>query len=318
MDDREEGTRGNGAARDDGARWIVGVDGSECSRHAALWAVAHARGRASELQLATAWSVPAAAMTSPMTMSTTGVLYESCEATAHDVVDALARSLAPSLDIPVTSSVGQGGASSLLLEAARHGELLVVGSRGHGGFARLLLGSTSAQCATHSAVPVAVIPSTAPLDSATTIVVAVDGSTNSLAALAWAHDFAAPGSVVESVSVWDTSPIAVGSDRFFFPDASELAKDRAEDLVMRTIAPIARDDVEVRHSFVLGHPRQILQARAAAADLLVMGARGHGAIGAALLGSVSTWLLHHGRRPMIVVPTEVDRATGLDNGVVDE
>ena len=251
------------AARGSTARWTVGLDGSECSRHAALWAAAQATGRATELQLASTWSVP---------VSTS------------------------------THTVGQGGAAALLLAAAHNSELLVVGSRGRGGFARLVLGSTSTQCATHSTTPVAVIPSTSPIGPVASIAVAFDGSPNSINALAWAIDFAAPGSTIDCVSVWDTTPVVVGGDQFLFPEASGLARDRLEHLFAQAVATHERDDVELTHLFVEGSTRMALAEHAERVDLLVMGARGHGAIGAMLLGSVSTWLLHHVKRPMVVVP----------------
>ncbi len=299
-------------------RWLVGVDGSECSRHAALWAAAHAVGRASELQLASTWSIPVSTAMSPMSPLTTAASFDALEQSAHATVDALAESLGPSLDVPVTRSVGQGGAASLLLDAAEGSSLLIVGSRGRGGFARLLLGSTSTQCATHSTAPVAVIPSTSPITQIASIVVAFDGSANSIAALEWANEFAAPGSTIDCVSVWDTTPIAIGADQFFFPEASDLAEERFEHLVMRTIRPNKREDIEVRHTFVEGQPRTVLGEFAAAGDLMVIGARGHGAIGAAVLGSVSTWLLHHATRPMVVVPHGPDDTDDLPEDASEE
>jgi len=238
----------------------------------------------------------------PMSPATTSTTFDALEQSAHSNVEELAQNIEPLLDVPVTRSVGHGGAASFLLDAAEHSDLLVVGSRGRGGFARLVLGSTSTQCATHSSVPVAVIPSTAPITPVTSIIVAFDGSDNSISALTWANGFAASGSTINCVSVWDTTPIAVGSDQFFFPEASDLAQERFEHLVTETIAPIERDEVQVNHTFVSGQPRAVMSRLATDTDLLVMGARGHGAIGAAVLGSVSTWLLHHITQPMVVVP----------------
>lgn len=294
-------------------RWIVGVDGSDSSRHAAFWAVANAPGRASEVQLATSWSVPVSVASLPTDPLSAGASVDALEASAHAILDDLARSLSPPHDIQVTRNVGRGGAALHLLAAAQQGALLVVGSRGRGGFARLLLGSTSTQCATHSSTPVAVIPATAHVGSVTSIAVAFDGSNNSIAALTWAHGFAAPGSTIDCVSVWDTTPIAVGADQFFFPEASDLAEERFEHLVMRTVRPIGRDDVEVRHTFLEGQPRTVLAEFAATRDLLVVGARGHGAVGAAILGSTSTWLLHHATGPVVVVPRHADGAGGGDD-----
>lgn len=295
------------------ARWVVGVDGSECSRHAALWAAVHANGRTDEVELATSWSIPVSTGMSAMSPATTSALFTDIEQTAHATIDDLAAGLEPSIDVPVIRTVGQGGAASVLLEAARHAQLLIVGSRGRGGFARLVLGSTSTQCATHSSVPVAVVPSASSLEPVASIVVGFDGSPNSIEGLRWANAFAAPGSTIDCVSVWDTAPIAVGTDRFFFPEASGLAEERYEHLVMRTIHDVRRDDIEVRHTFVDGQPRTILAEFAAARDMLVVGARGHGALGAAVLGSVSTWLLHHAPGPIVVVPHSSDEPADQDD-----
>ena len=66
--------------------------------------------------------------------------------------------LADDPDLEVVEAVFQGPAGSVLLDAAADADLLVVGSRGHGGFAGLLLGSVSLQCVTHAACPVVVVP----------------------------------------------------------------------------------------------------------------------------------------------------------------
>ncbi len=289
---------------DDTSRWVVGVDGSECSRTAARWAAANAPGRASEIQLASTWSIPVTNAMSPSSPVTTRASFEALEASAHAAVDGVAGELAPMTDVALTKHVGQGGAAPLLLDVAQDGSLLVVGSRGRGGFARLLLGSTSTQCATHSAVPVVVVPADAPVDPVTSIVVGFDGSANSVAALRWACGFATPGSTIHCVTVWDTTPIPVGADQVVLPEASGLVRERLKELVLRTVRGVSVDGVDVDHTFVEGRPRSMLAEFASGSDLFVVGARGHGAIASAILGSVSTWLLHHVTRPIVVVPAD--------------
>lgn len=283
-------------------RWIVGVDGSECSRHAARWAAAHVTGRADEMELTTSWNIPISTSMSAMSPSTTSALFAGIEESARAHVDELSRRIGSTIEVPVIRRVVSGGAAAVLVDAARSAGLLIVGSRGRGGFARLVLGSTSTQCATHASVPVVVVPSTSTLDPVASIVLGFDGSPNSIAALRWANWFATPGSTIDCVSVWDTTPVALGADRFVVPESSDLVEERYEHLIMRTIRDVERDDVEIRHTFVEGQPRAVLAEFAAAGDLLVVGARGHGAIGAAVLGSVSTWLLHHVAGPIVVVP----------------
>lgn len=284
------------------SRWVVGVDGSDCSHHAAMWAAANAGDRASELELASTWSVPVSAAMSPMSSLVSDSTIEAIKQATTSAVTELAGQIAPSTSVAVTTSVAHGGAASLLLDAGSNSSLLVVGSRGRGGFARVVLGSTSTQCATHATTPVAVIPATASVARPRSIVVAFDGSRHALAALRWAIDFADPGATVDCLSVWDTTPVALGADQMYFPEASNLAQERLDDLTAEILRENARADVEVQQVFTEGHPRAVLAERAAQSDLLVFGARGHGSIGAAILGSVSTWLLHHVTVAMVVVP----------------
>lgn len=282
--------------------WIVGLDGSDCATNAMEWAAANATGRATEIDLVMAWQTPIVGvypMASPVTIPLDD--DELRDSATRDVA-AVAADLDAKLDVPVTATVGHGGPAQVLLEASESAAMLVIGSRGRGGFARLLLGSTSTQCATHATVPTIVVPADVEPKRAERILVGLDGSPNSMVALRWAIRFAAPGGTVVVDWVWDATPLAVGADAFFFPDASDLAVERFHHLV-DTVAGLAREhDVTIEREFIRGTPRTALSASAEGVDLVVVGARGHGAVGAALLGSVSTWLLHHVHRPIAVVP----------------
>lgn len=284
--------------------WVVGYDGSENSRHAALWAAEHVDGRADELRFITAWHAPISAAY-PMPAALPMDLSSDIEAGAWKHVNALADSFRSTVRVPITTAAGCGGASDLLLDAAPQRGAIVVGSRGRGGFARLLLGSTSTQVATHSPVPTVVVPMETRIDALDRIVVAIDGSANSLAALDWAIEAAAVDARLDCVMVWDLSPIAFGSDQIVIPEATGSAQARLEHLVATRSS--RRSDVVLTHHFVEGSTRHELRRLGGDADLLVMGARGHGAVGAALLGSVSTWLLHHARVPMVVVPSASEK-----------
>jgi nucleotide-binding universal stress UspA family protein len=282
--------------------WVVGLDGSDCSTNALDWAAANVAGRASDIELVTAWQTPFVAaypVSSPVAMTIDDA--ELRTAAEHNVA-ATAAELGARLDLPVTALVGHGGPAQVLIEASGSADVLVVGSRGRGGFARLLLGSTSTQCATHAAAPTIVVPGDAPPQRAETILVGCDGSPNSVDALRWAIDFASPGGTVIVAWVWDTTPLAVGADAFFFPDASDLAAERFHHLVDTVTAQARANEVTLVREFIRGTPRSALAERAENVDLVALGARGHGAVGAALLGSVSTWLLHHVHRPVAIVP----------------
>ena len=298
--------------------WVVGSDGSDCAHRAASWAVLHARGRAQTIRVATAWNIPTVPAMAPMGPAAPTWDIRSVEQAATAEAEAEAQRVRTGLGVAaddaadpeainVEIDVREGPTSSVLIDAAQEADLLVLGSRGLGGFSRLVLGSTSTQCATHAPVPTAIVPLEAPLQVARRVVVAFDGSDNAMTALLWAIGFAEPDAVIDCVMVWDVTPIVVGADQFFFPEASDLARERFEHLVEQAIAQFTTenpgvDQPEIERHFVEGRPRTELAREATDADLLVMGARGHGAIGAAILGSVSTWLLHQVQRPMVVVP----------------
>lgn len=285
-------------------RWVVGIDGSAGAMTALHWATANASGRATDVELVTAWQMPGAGAY-PMSSPEVFVYDDSGmqAAAAHDV-SALAATVTGELDVPVTSVVGRGGPAEVLLAASSDAAMLVLGSRGRGGFARLLLGSTSTQCATHATVPTVVVPADVePVDSQR-LLVGFDGSSNSMAALRWAVRFAAPGTTVVAAWVWDATPLAVGSDAFFFPDASDLAAERFHHLVEPVALEAEARGVELEREFIRGTPRAALAHHAEDVDLVVLGARGHGAVGSAILGSVSTWVLHHVHRPIAVIPCD--------------
>lgn len=291
-------------------RWVVGFDGSAEADAAVSWATRHAVGRASVLETVTVWESPltttARSSTGPI-VEANSVVRAAAESTATHAAEIARRQLGPDSGVAVASTCVHGSTASMLLDIADTASLLVVGNRGQGGFARLLLGSTSHQCATHATAPTAVIrePETLPDGSATQrIVVGVDGSNSSIAALKWAIDFASPSSIVVVVWVWDVSPLAVGADQFFFPEASDLARSSLTELIEFHRAGAADRDITLQHEFVDGSPRSSLLEAGSSADLIVVGARGHGPIGAALLGSVSSWLVHHADRPVVVVPAD--------------
>jgi nucleotide-binding universal stress UspA family protein len=282
--------------------WVVGIDGSDCAENALRWAEANAPGRATALELVTAWQTPVSGaypMSGPVVAQFDD---DDLRRAAAAEVERLAERTRTEVAMPVQPLVGHGSAATVLLDAATEGSMLVIGSRGRGGFARLLLGSTSTQCATHATVPTVVVPSDAEPVPAQRVLVGCDGSPNSMAALRWAIGFAAPHTTVTVVWVWDATPLAVGADAFFFPDASDLAAERFNHLVESVAAEADDRRVTLEREFVRGTARSALSEAAENTDMLVVGARGHGAVGSALLGSVSTWLLHHVHRPIAVVP----------------
>ena len=285
-------------------RWIVGFDGSETSKSAARWATAHADGRADSIRLLHAWSFATATVYSTFEPVALAETIQVAEHAARAELESFVAALAPVSPVPIDSMLVFGDAPSSLLDEARDGTQLVLGARGAGRFDRLLLGSTSTRCATHATVPTVVIREQfdRPPAPAKHIAVGFDGSDNARAAIDWACRFAAPGSTVDLVAVWEFSPSLFSTEPIHYPDAVDLARHQFDEHTADLPSATRRDDITVNTVFVEGSQRRELAVRAAEADLLVVGARGRGAIGSALLGSVSTWLLHHVEQPMAVVP----------------
>jgi nucleotide-binding universal stress UspA family protein len=135
---------------------VVGVDGSPGSRAALRWAHHEAQLRTATLEVVTVWQFPM--MTS---LPAFGAMPPP-EDLSGDAERMLLQTLSEegvtsSHDVPVTTVVAEGAAAPALIEAAADADLLVIGSRGHGGFTGLLLGSVSQQCVSHASCPVVVV-----------------------------------------------------------------------------------------------------------------------------------------------------------------
>ncbi|MEO9177186.1 MAG: universal stress protein [Gaiellales bacterium] len=137
---------------------VVGVDGSACSYEALEFAIEEAGLRKARLRIVTAWNIPALAYSGPYASGVDPEVFEAGAKTTSAQAVERARAIAPQLEIEAITP-NAGGASGLLA-AAEGAVLLVVGSRGHGGFATLLLGSVSQQLAQHAPCPVAILHGT--------------------------------------------------------------------------------------------------------------------------------------------------------------
>lgn len=138
-------------------RIVVGVDGSEAGRQALRWALDEARRRNAIVEAVHAWHQPGA-----MSYGYLGQFdMEPFEEDARKVLDAAVDSVAVPGDPAIERLLIPGGAASVLVDEAKGADLLVVGSRGRGGFTGLMLGSVSQQAAQHAPCPVVIIPPTA-------------------------------------------------------------------------------------------------------------------------------------------------------------
>ncbi|MEW6470877.1 MAG: universal stress protein [Actinomycetota bacterium] len=135
-------------------RIIVGVDGSETAQEALRWAVEEARRRNATVEAVYAWHQPFAAGYAEMAE----INIDAYSKEAQQILDATVDAVDATGIAPVERKLVTGNAASALVEEAKGADLLVVGSRGRGGFAGLLLGSVSQQVAHHAPCPVVIIP----------------------------------------------------------------------------------------------------------------------------------------------------------------
>jgi nucleotide-binding universal stress UspA family protein len=139
-----------------GRRVVVGVDGSESSKHALRWALFIAEASGSVLEAVTAWE-PYTAYGwmgigwSPMPD------WDPAQDAEKGLTATIDEVFGEQRPAELQLKVLEGNAAKVLLEVSQGARMLVVGSRGHGGFSGLLLGSVSASCTEHATCPVLVL-----------------------------------------------------------------------------------------------------------------------------------------------------------------
>jgi nucleotide-binding universal stress UspA family protein len=137
-------------------RIVVGVDGSDASLKALRFAIQEARAHGGEVKAVKVWNVPPLAYGAGW--SVPAQLGDYAKIAQAELDKSLADTDQAASGVVVTPILCEGQAASILCEQASGADLLVVGSRGLGGFRGLLLGSVSQQCANHAPCPVVIIP----------------------------------------------------------------------------------------------------------------------------------------------------------------
>ena len=278
-------------------RLVVGIDGSEGGTRALDWAAGQAALTGSVLDIHTVHG-------SQYQYMTHGDVAASM-ADLTDLAVTRARKVAPGVATTTTGHEGQ--VVRALAEASKDADLLVVGSRGLGGFAGLVLGSVGRGCALHAHCPVVVVrPPESPVDDANwwpprRILVGVDGSGASTLALEWAmHEAELANASVVAVTAW-TWPKYFG---WGMPLPGDYDASKDADAVLRGAVESASDrhpSVAISQKVVEGHPALTLVDESGYFDLLVVGSRGHGELAGTLLGSVSEHCVSHAHCPVVVM-----------------
>jgi len=137
---------------------IVGIDGSAHAQRALEWAVKEAAVRAQPLTVITVWRTAVGYWGAPVMYAGDRESADNAHKAAQEALDKAVVEVGLGLPVSTTVRAISGIAAAELVNASKSADLLVIGSRGTGGFARLLLGSVAAQVVHHAHCPVVVVP----------------------------------------------------------------------------------------------------------------------------------------------------------------
>ena len=282
---------------------VVGVDGSAASKVAVDWAARDAALRTVPLTLVNVLDPPVV-YTFPRTQIPREYLewqQDEGRKVLDDALKIVEDSTRQKGSIDVSSELMIGPPVSTLIDLSKDAEMVVVGSRGRGAMARLLLGSVSTGLVHHAHCPVAIIHDDNPLmpyPSQAPVLVGIDGSPASELATAIAFDEASwRGVELVALHAWSDTEV------FGFPDLDwSTVQSQAEELLAERLAGWQEryPDVNVRRIVVRDRPAHQLVQQSESAQLVVVGSHGRGGFTGMLLGSVSTAVVHAARTPVIV------------------
>jgi nucleotide-binding universal stress UspA family protein len=285
---------------------VVGVDGSAAADEAAAWAAEEAVRRHCELRLIHAYVLPAHEgygypEWNPHPVDLGPVLRDH----GQTMVNRLAAQLRGShSDLTVSTKVLYARATVALRAESQHALLTVVGSGDTSRIYGVLLGSVALAIASTNPAPVAVIHAGRTPRVAGPVIVGVDGSRTSDAAVAFAfHAAAVRGADLVAVHVWDDVVIpGTHTLQNVLVDPVRIEQD-ARALLAERIAGWADKypDVPVRQALVQGRAVTALLDQTKQAQLLVVGSHGRGGFAGMLLGSTSHSLIIHSNCPVVVV-----------------
>lgn len=283
---------------------VVGVDGSDSALHATRWAAREAALRKLPLRLVHVYDPPT--IRHPATAAVrTAYINALGDHGRHWVREATAAASTVAAGLDISQSVRVGHPAEVMIEESAGARLLVLGSRGLGGFPDLLVGSVALATAEHGRCPVVVVGGQPTGDGP--VLVGVDGSPASEAAVGFAFDAASMrGAGLIALHTWtDPSFTGIWTRVGLDVDWPAVAEEERRLLDERMAGWQEKyPDVAVRRLVVRDRPVRALleQAERARAQLIVVGARGlPGAFTAMGMGSTSRTLLHHAECPVAVV-----------------
>lgn len=287
-------------------RLLLATDGSEDARAAEAWLRHFPVPADSRLRVLSVASIPPSALDIPPVREFQASLREAAARAAESARAGLATRFGES-----DAQTAEGDPRDVIVRAAEtwNADLVVLGARGLGAIAGALLGSVSLGVARHAPCSVLVVKPGA--GTGRRIVIAVDGSGQAATAAAFVARLPLdPATVVQLVGVAQrpvapaTTPgLAAGIVRKALAELLQERKGALERALAEAAGPFAGAAKTVERTVLVGHPVESLLGAAAGRDvgLIVVGARGLGAVKRLVLGSVSEALLRHVDRPILIV-----------------
>ena len=283
---------------------VVGLDTSAGSAAAMAWALDLVAGTGTRVVPVHAWQYPALCLLpfpAGLPVPPPEAMQDDAEARAGRLIAGTRPPDGGVVGVDVAEPIVREGSAARVLcaEAERaDADIVVVGSRGLSSVRSTLAGSVSAACAHRSPAPVVVVPADAlERDDHGVVVVGVDGSQASNAAVAFADAWMPEDSLLLLVHAWNLPVTMSGMVAMSDLDAIESA---AADLLASAADSVERHKVD---TLVLrGDPRTEIDRLAETADAVVVGRTGHNVAERFLLGSVATHAVHHVVAPTVVVP----------------
>jgi nucleotide-binding universal stress UspA family protein len=284
---------------------IVGVDGSEESLLAVEWAALEARRHASPLRIVSAPDVMPRMHACHVPPAEIAAALRGIAARALAAAITRAEEVAPGQ--PVDTGLLSGPPATAVAESGADASMLVVGARGAGGFAAMMLGSVSRYVAAWAPCPVVVVrEETAAVHRE--VAVGIRDPENVSGTLGFAFEEAARrGADLVAVHTWywlPSTPHTAGQAAALRPPDPGLIAAEADRHLAAALEGW-RDKypaVQVRHDIIRGHPARVLASYSARTDLVVIGRHGHPARPGPGIGSIQHAVLDHAHGPVAVVP----------------
>jgi len=284
---------------------VVGFDGSEQARQAARWAAHEASSRGCGLVIVHALRGPVPDLVyTPMSMPLPEAVSDQAvrSRAENDLAELAADCERQWSDVDIQTCLEYGNPAEVLSRTGRNADLIVVGSSGHSGLARTLLGSVSADLVHRPEHPVVVVRDDANHDGR--VVVGVDGSETSEKAIDFAFEFAARHHRdLLAVHAWADLPVDALAPVREWDYNWDQVRAESDALIARCLAGHQERHPDVRVGRVVSFdgPAHALLNAAKDAGLLVVGSHGRGFLRRALLGSVSHAVLYQAPCSVAVV-----------------